>query len=89
MRLEIETTTNGYILRDLDPESPEVQVFEAYESDRDAFAHLVMALAEYCGHQEDRFKNNNLRVNWDGVGRKYVEIDEKTSIIGIINTERS
>ena len=89
MKLEIETTSNGYILRDLDAEFPEVTVFEAYEGDRQAFIALVHALAENCGIQHDKFKNDNLRISFDGIGRKFVESDEKPSNINNLTPENN
>lgn len=80
MKIEIEQTQNGYILRE-DSTSfggeVETRVFEAYESDKQAFAALVMQMAESLGFLHDRFKNDNLRISWDALGSKYVENDEE------------
>lgn len=78
--INIEQTQNGFIMRVTNPfdqEGGEVMVFEAYESDKQAFAALVMALAENVVFLHDKWKNDNIRVSWDGLGSKFVESDEK------------
>lgn len=77
----IEKATNGYILRILGgiDEPTDIRVFseDNYEDERLAFSAMIYVLAEEMGIMHDKFKNDNLRISFDGIGRKFVESDKK------------
>lgn len=72
IKVIIETTANGYILRNesREEDETEVEVFEETEGEEECFTRLAVRLSEILVRTYDKFGANNIRISWDRKGHK-------------------
>ncbi len=75
LNLKIERVENGYVLTypDFDGEGKDimsVNVIEDKEIDKDTMTILLEWIATYFGENYDKFKEDNLNIQWNKKGDK-------------------
>jgi len=77
--LKIKKVSNGFILEFPSEEERQPEVIECYDEEKETMTKLLYSVYEHFASihiSENRYGNENLKITWDGEGRKYEPVSK-------------